>query len=100
LNVVKVMPESAIKFGAYEVSILNIWFRRYYWMHADHKYSLRNEHLHNSKDTTIPSDSFPLLNSCPVALAEWLPSRSFNSYEDEPLTLTLTQGVLSIPSIP
>ena len=27
LNVVKVMPESAIKFGAYEVSTY-IWFRR------------------------------------------------------------------------
>lgn len=69
LNVVKVMPESAIKFGAYEV--------RYslYWVACKCKvltrYSLLNELLPVSRVIMTPKSSDPRHSSCLEDLVEW-----------------------------
>ena len=73
LNVLKVMPESAIKFGAYEVRLRS---RHYVSFSQLTRYSPQNEHLPGWKATMIPSDFFLHHNFCPVVLVEWWLSMS------------------------
>jgi solute carrier family 25 phosphate transporter 23/24/25/41 len=69
LNVLKVMPESAIKFGAYEVSSSPMisWVISYLTV----EYSPQNKHSLDSKDTTTPKSFDPHHSSCRVASVEW-----------------------------
>lgn len=75
LNVLKVMPESAIKFGAYEVCLSNS-MRNNLWTRQLTYFSLQNVHLLVLKVTMTPRNFCQRRSSCQGDVVEWLLSKS------------------------
>lgn len=74
LNVAKVMPESAIKFGAYEVCLPG-QNERFLWTRRLIFFSLQNVHLLGSKAIMTPKNLCQYRSSCQGDVVEWLLSK-------------------------